>query len=66
MDYLYGLEHGHEHVVEISKGVRLFIGLEAISGADEKGFRTVMATLNGQLRPITIRDRKIAPNVISA
>lgn len=66
LDYLYGLEAGHEHVVEIAKGVRLFIGLEAISGADTKGYRTVMTTLNGQLRPILVRDRKIAVNVVSA
>lgn len=66
IDYLYGLEHGQEHVVEISRGVKLFIGLEAIGSADAKGYRTVMATLNGQLRPINIRDRKIATNVISA
>ena len=60
IDYLYGLEAGHEHVVEISKGVQLFVGLEAIGSPDAKGNRTVMATLNGQLRPIDIRDRKIA------
>jgi pyruvate carboxylase len=60
VDYLYGLEQGSEHVIEISRGVRLYVGLEAIGGADSKGFRTVMATLNGQLRPILVRDRKIA------
>jgi len=66
VDYLYGLEAGKEHVVEISRGVKLFIGLEAISGADVKGFRTVMTTLNGQLRPILIRDRRIAVSTVSA
>ena len=60
VDYLYGLEQGVEHVIEISKGVRLYVGLEAIGGADAKGFRTVMTTLNGQLRPILVRDKKIA------
>ncbi len=60
VDYLYGLEQGSEHVIEIARGVRLYVGLEAIGGADSKGFRTVMATLNGQLRPILVRDRKIA------
>ena len=60
LDYLYGLEQGHEHVVEIAKGVRIFVGLEAIGSPDTKGFRTVMATLNGQLRPLNIRDKKIA------
>jgi pyruvate carboxylase len=66
LDYLYGLEQGHEHVVEIAKGVRIFVGLEAIGSPDTKGFRTVMATFNGQLRPINIRDRKIASTVVSA
>jgi pyruvate carboxylase len=66
VDYLYGLTAGQEHVVQISKGIRLYVGLEAIGTPDAKGFRTVMATLNGQLRPINIRDRKIATNVIQA
>jgi pyruvate carboxylase len=47
-------------VVEIAKGVQLFVGLEAIGSPDAKGNRTVMATLNGQLRPIDIRDKKIS------
>lgn len=59
-DYLYGLESGREHVVEISRGVRLYLGLEAIGEADDKGMRTVMTTLNGQLRPLSVRDRSIA------
>jgi pyruvate carboxylase len=66
LDYLYGLEQGHEHVVEISRGVRIFVGLEAIGSPDTKGFRTVMATLNGQLRPLNIRDKKIASDVVVA
>jgi len=66
VDYLYGLEQGHEHVVEIAKGVQLFVGLEAIGSPDSKGNRTVMATLNGQLRPIDIRDKKISVDVPQA
>lgn len=58
-DYLYGLRPGAEHVVAIEKGVSLFVGLEAIGEADDKGIRTVMATLNGQLRPVYVRDRSI-------
>lgn len=65
VDYLYGLEQGVEHVVEIAKGVRLFVGLEAIGTPDAKGYRTVMATLNGQLRPINVRDRKVAVETVS-
>ncbi|KQO99738.1 pyruvate carboxylase [Leifsonia sp. Leaf264] len=59
-DYLYGMRQGAEHVVEIDKGVRLYAGLEAIGEADDKGMRTVMTTLNGQLRPVFVRDRSIA------
>jgi len=58
-DYLYGLRQGQEHIVEMSRGVSLFVGLEAIGDADDKGMRTVMTTLNGQLRPVFVRDRGI-------
>ena len=44
-----------------SSGVcELLIGLEAISEADERGMRTVMCIINGQLRPVVVRDRSIA------
>lgn len=59
VDYLYGLDFENEHVVELRKGLQLLVGLEAISEPDSKGFRTVMTKLNGQLRPVTVRDRKI-------
>jgi pyruvate carboxylase len=59
VDYLYGLRQGVESVVEISKGVKLYVGLEAIGTADDKGMRTVMTIINGQLRPVFVRDRSI-------
>ena len=59
-DYLYGLVQGQEHLVEIDRGVQLYVGLEAIGEADERGMRTVMTTLNGQLRPVFVRDRSVA------
>lgn len=66
LDYLYGLEQDHERVVELRKGLQLFVGLEAIGEADAKGFRTVMAKLNGQLRPVLVKDHSIAVTVSSA
>ncbi len=60
IDYLYGLKPGTEHAVPIAPGVDLFVGLEAIGEIDEKGMRTVMTTLNGQLRPVYVRDRSVA------
>jgi len=65
-DYLYGLEPGVEHVVELERGVELYAGLESIGEADEKGFRSVMTTLNGQLRPVSVRDRSIEADVVQA
>ncbi len=65
-DYLYGLQPGVEHVIEIEQGVSLLVALEAIGEPDERGMRSVMATLNGQLRPVTVRDRAIAVDVASA
>ncbi len=60
IDYLYGLQPGREHVVEVSKGVVLYLGLEAIGEVDDKGMRTVMTTMNGQLRPVFVRDRSVS------
>ncbi|MET0796550.1 MAG: pyruvate carboxylase, partial [Rhodococcus sp. (in: high G+C Gram-positive bacteria)] len=58
--FFYGLRQGEEHRVTLEKGVELLIGLEAISDPDERGMRTVMCILNGQLRPVSVRDRSIA------
>jgi pyruvate carboxylase len=66
VDYLYGLRQGSEHVVAIETGVNLFVGLEAIGEADEKGMRTVMTVINGQLRPVFVRDRSIAVDTKAA
>ena len=66
VDYLYGLKPGVEHAVQIGPGVSLFVGLEAIGEADDKGMRTVMTTLNGQLRPVFVRDRSISVQTASA
>ncbi len=60
VDYLYGLRRGAEHVIALGRGVQLYLGLEAIGDADERGERTVVTTLNGQLRPLQIRDRSVA------
>ncbi len=66
IDYLYGLRQGVEHQVDLEEGVTIFLGLQAISDADERGFRTVMALINGQLRPVSIRDRSVSSAVAVA
>lgn len=65
-EYLYGLTAGEEHAVELSKGKDLLIGVQAISGTDERGMRSVMFTLNGQLRPLQVRDHAVESDVKTA
>jgi pyruvate carboxylase len=65
-DFLYGLEPDTEHTVELEPGVTLLIHLEAVSEPDARGMRTVVTTLNGQLRPVTVRDRSVAVEVKAA
>lgn len=57
--FFYGLDQGEEHCVTLDKGIELVIGLEAISEPDEAGMRTAVCVLNGQLRPVAVRDRSI-------
>jgi len=64
--FFYGLRQGEEHRVTLERGVELLIGLEAISEPDERGMRTVMCIINGQLRPVLVRDRSIASAVPAA
>jgi pyruvate carboxylase len=66
LDYLYGLRPGDEHVAKIGRGVSLILGLEAIGGPDERGMRTVMCSMNGQLRPIRVRDKSIKVDIKAA
>ncbi|MFI1328847.1 pyruvate carboxylase [Streptomyces sp. NPDC020845] len=62
-DFFYGLRPGKEYAVDLEPGVRLLIELEAIGEADERGMRTVMSSLNGQLRPIQVRDTSVASDI---
>ncbi|OKH84104.1 pyruvate carboxylase [Mycobacterium sp. ST-F2] len=64
--FFYGLRRGEEHRVHLEKGVELLIGLEAVSEPDERGMRTVLCLINGQLRPVLVRDRAIAADVPAA
>src|SRR5699024_12422186 len=64
--FWYGLDPDLDAEVEIEEGTTLILGLQSISDADERGLRTAMCTLNGQLRPVTVRDRSIDVDVASA
>jgi pyruvate carboxylase len=65
-EFLYGLRPGEEHHIDLSPGVQLIATLNSISEPDERGYRTAITTLNGQLRPVSVRDRLIAAEVGTA
>ncbi len=66
VDYLYGLVQGEEHRVDFAEGQSILVGLQAVSEPDERGYRTVLCTLDGQLKPVSVRDRSVASEVASA
>jgi pyruvate carboxylase len=65
-EFFYGLEPELEYAVDIDTGVQLLIELEAISEPDERAMRTVLMSLNGQLRPVQVRDRSVDTDVKAA
>jgi pyruvate carboxylase len=66
LDYLYGLRQGEEHEVELDEGKTLILGVQSISEPDERGYRTVLALINGQMRPVSVRDASVASEVATA
>jgi pyruvate carboxylase len=63
IEFLHGLVQGSEYEAEIEAGKRLLLGISSVGEADRQGMRTVMATLNGQFRPIQVRDRSVTADV---
>jgi pyruvate carboxylase len=57
--FFYGLDESAALPVDLAPGVRVIFELEAVGEPDESGVRTVMARVNGQLRPLDVRDRSI-------
>ncbi len=66
VEFLHGLEVGIEHDVDLQPGKKLILGVQSVSEPDERGMRTVMCTVNGQLRPVQVRDTSIKVNVRQA
>jgi pyruvate carboxylase len=65
-EFLHGLAVGAEHEVDLEPGKRLLLGVQSISDPDERGLRTVMCTVNGQLRPVRVRDESVRVDVRQA
>ena len=57
--FFFGLAPGDELEVALGAGVSLYLALDAVGEADERGFRSVFCRLNGQPRVVTVRDRSV-------
>ncbi|MGL5851359.1 MAG: pyruvate carboxylase, partial [Phycicoccus sp.] len=66
VEFLHGLRQGVEYEVEIEAGKRLLLGVSSVGEADRQGMRAVMCTLNGQFRPVQVRDRSVQAEVKAA
>ena len=64
--FLHGLELGVEHEVPIERGKTLLMSLLAIGEADDHGMRPVLATINGQMRQVMVRDESVKSTVVAA
>ncbi len=65
--YLYGMTSGgaEEISVDVEKGVKMLVTLEAIGEPDDHGMRTLIFSHNGQIRPVGVRDETAAVHVKS-
>ncbi|MCL4122313.1 UNVERIFIED_CONTAM: hypothetical protein GTU68_044668 [Idotea baltica] len=65
--FWYGLDLNQaDRYVELRPGVKVLVGLEAVGEPNDDGIRSVVFRLNGQFRPIDIRDRQAASNVVES
>ncbi len=65
--FLYGMEVGEEDAsIQLGRGVQLLVGLDAIGEPDQRGMRRVVFRLNGQLRPIDVRDASVGDEFVGA
>jgi pyruvate carboxylase len=65
--YLYGTTPGggEEISIEVEKGVKMLVTLEAIGEPDDHGTRTLIFNHNGQIRPVIVRDESASVQVIA-
>lgn len=57
--FFFGLYPNEEEKIPMSKGVDVLVQLQSISEPDARGVRTVMCFLNGELRPVFVRDNSV-------
>jgi pyruvate carboxylase len=57
--FFYGLVEGEETAVRIKGNPPMVVRLDAVGEPDEKGMRQVVMNVNGQIRPMRVRDHSV-------
>ena len=63
-EFLFGLEPDVEYELDLEQGKRLLLSISSIGEPDERGMRTVLCQVNGQLRPVQVKDESAEVAVI--
>ncbi|MDN6261925.1 MAG: pyruvate carboxylase [Corynebacterium casei] len=66
-DFFYGLNEGEERIIHLfpegsndrADLKQMVVRLDAVGGPDEKGMRSVILNVNGQIRPLKVRDQSV-------
>ncbi|MCK9896626.1 pyruvate carboxylase [Frankia sp. AgB32] len=64
--YLYGLRPGQPVGVTLETGVEIMVELETLSEPDDTAMRTLYLRVNGQPRPVRVRDASITATTTAA
>lgn len=64
--YLYGLRPGQPVGVTLEPGVEIMVELETLSEPDDAAMRTLYLRVNGQPRPVRVRDASITATTAAA
>ncbi|ONH54871.1 pyruvate carboxylase [Frankia sp. CcI49] len=64
--FLFGLQPGRPAHVFLEPGVEIIVELETIGEPDDAGMRTLYLRVNGQPRPVRVRDKSITTTAAAA
>ncbi|WP_245974910.1 pyruvate carboxylase [Corynebacterium alimapuense] len=67
--FFYGLKEGEESIIRFASDTEtppMVVRLDAVGEPDAKGMRQVVANVNGQIRPVKVRDRSVESVTASA
>ncbi len=63
-DFFFPLKQGEETIVDIEEGKTLFVKFVSADDVDDKGFRKLSFSVNGETRFVNIKDETAAKNIV--